>query len=184
MVGFSHTSVKWTINILILACFLIAFYRLVGIPFESTSPYLARGSSISLAGVNWSANHKTLVMAVRPGCPWCTASAQFYLDILHSNSAKTFHIVSISPDTVQNTRSYLQKLHLNIEDIRQVEFELLGIQGTPTLILVDRNGHIESTWIGKLSPRKEAEVFQALTVTRISSNDANPIHRTAKGSAL
>jgi hypothetical protein len=39
----------------------------------------------------------------------------------------------------------------------------LKVSGTPTLILVDRNGSVLGVWIGKLKPEAESAVLSAVT---------------------
>jgi len=151
----------------LLAAFLFALYRFIGIGSLTVTQSLQNGSAIELAGVDWTANRRTPVIAVRPGCPWCTASAVFYRDILHSNSTNAFHVLAISPYSVQKTAIYLRSLGVNVGDVRQADLNSLGVQGTPTLVLVNQRGHIESTWIGQLSPEIEGEVFRHLGVDRI-----------------
>lgn len=39
---------------------------------------------------------------------------------------------------------------------------VLGIRGTPTLILVDATGNVRKVWIGKLPTEKESDVLDEL----------------------
>ena len=65
---------------------------------------------------------------------------------------------------MDETVKYLKGLGVAIEDVRQARFRNLDIEGTPTLILVDQDGRVESKWLGKLSPQREVEVFRAIGV--------------------
>lgn len=38
----------------------------------------------------------------------------------------------------------------------------LGVQGTPTLLLLDDSGTVLQTWVGKLTPEREQAVLSAL----------------------
>jgi thioredoxin-related protein len=38
----------------------------------------------------------------------------------------------------------------------------LGVQGTPTLILVNQDGKVEQSWAGKLPPEQETEVLKRI----------------------
>jgi len=51
---------------------------------------------------------------------------------------------------------------VGISDVRQAALSSLGARGTPTLILVNNNGIITDSWVGMLSPEKEAEVWTRL----------------------
>ena len=38
----------------------------------------------------------------------------------------------------------------------------IGVEGTPTLLLVDESGKVIASWVGKLGPDQEAAVFARL----------------------
>jgi hypothetical protein len=48
-----------------------------------------------------------------------------------------------------------------VSDVRQAAFSTLRVAGTPTLLLVDRAGRVTRTWVGKLRPDAENDVFAA-----------------------
>jgi hypothetical protein len=49
-----------------------------------------------------------------------------------------------------------------LRTIRQAPPSSLGVQGTPTLLLVNKEGVITSSWRGKLPSEKELEVMARL----------------------
>jgi rhodanese-related sulfurtransferase len=57
-------------------------------------------------------------------------------------------------------------MNVDISEVRQIALSNLKVQATPTLILVDSSGRVMASWVGKLSPKREEEVFQKLAVVR------------------
>ena len=51
-----------------------------------------------------------------------------------------------------------------IREIRHGDLETLGIRATPTLLIVDGKGAVQSAWTGKLNLSQEKEVFAKLAV--------------------
>ena len=132
------------------------------------------GALLTLPNTDWGANHYTLVVALQAGCQWCEASADFYRDLVRSNSGTAFHTVAVLPQTVPQATSFLRSINVKFTDVRQLDLFRLGVQSTPTLILVDNSGHVDSTWIGKLSPKQEETVFDKLGVTRVEDHSSQP----------
>jgi hypothetical protein len=124
------------------------------------------GSTIAVPGMDWAASERTLILALQVSCPYCKQSMAFYRSLLRTASPATLHIVAILPDTVQESKAYLEGSALPITDIRQINLESLGIAGTPTLLIVNRQGRIEDSWAGKLSRQQEDRVFNRLHLRR------------------
>jgi hypothetical protein len=124
-----------------------------------------RGSEVTLPGLNWAANGRTLILALQVSCPYCKQSMSFYRSILQSGAGK-FHSVAVLPDVVEDSTAYLARSALSITDIRQANLDSMGITGTPTILIVDRQGKVDASWTGKLSTEREEEVFRKLNIHR------------------
>jgi len=71
-------------------------------------------------------------------------------------------LIAVLPQSVEAGRKYLSDLGITVDDIRQAQPSSLGVQGTPTLLLVNKDGVITSSWRGKLPPERELEVIAHL----------------------
>jgi hypothetical protein len=174
----------WVLNVLtvVVALFLVGMAaRHYLAPNQDLNPALRHGALVSLSGINWAEQGRTLVIAMQVGCHWCEESADFYRDILASNSKNTFHAVAVLPQSALESKVFLDSLGVHFSDLRQAEIRTLGVSGTPTLILVDRTGHVESSWVGKLLSEQENAVFKELGVKRVS---AGPGDKTPMSGAL
>jgi len=136
------------------------------------------GTKVELPGINWDEKEGTLVLFLQAGCRYCEASMPFYRDLLAANQSKGFKAVLAFPQSGAAGRAYLASHHLDISDIRQTEFRGLGVEGTPTMLLVGRDGRVLASWVGKLSAKEERSVFDRLHLTRVTrsaSNDSSEV---------
>lgn len=124
------------------------------------SENIKTGTKISLPDIDWSKNDKNLVLALSTTCRYCTESVPFYQKITqqkvgHNNA----RMIAALPQTVDEARRYLSEHNFFADEVRQVSLDDISVQGTPTLILVDRTGAVIESWVGKLPAEKEAEVI-------------------------
>jgi hypothetical protein len=130
------------------------------------------GAKVPLAGVDWSKNGNTLLLALATGCHFCSESAPFYQRIAREVSKRNdVRVISLFPQGEANGREYLSKLGVPISDVRQASFEDIGVAGTPALILVNSSGVAAGVWMGQLPADKEIEVFAAIGNPRASPQE-------------
>src|SRR6266446_3420200 len=119
-------------------------------PTTATSA-LIPGTKLSLPGVNWKANGRTLVMALSTECHFCTESAAFYRRVAQERAnMENLRLLAVLPQPVTEGQEYLKKLGMTLDDIKQIQLDSIGINGTPTLILADSQGNVADSWRGKL----------------------------------
>jgi len=121
---------------------------------------MSGGTNLSSLGIDWKQNKQTLVLAISSTCHFCTDSATFYQTLIQNK--KDTRIVAVLPQTVAEGKSYLQKLGVSVDEVRQLPLDKIGVRGTPTLMLINASGAVADSWIGKLSPDKEADVLKRL----------------------
>src|SRR5260370_10840706 len=128
-------------------------------PIQAIQP----GTHLSLPGVDWKANGRTLVLALSTQCHFCTESAPFYQGVAQERAKNSnLRLVAVFPQPIQEGQKYLKELGVNVDDVRQSQLETLGVSGTPTLIMANNQGIVDDSWHGKLSSDKEAEVLRRL----------------------
>jgi thioredoxin-related protein len=71
-------------------------------------------------------------------------------------------LVAVLPQPTNEGRYYLEKLGVFVDEVKQLPLESIGVQGTPTLMLLDRSGTVTKSWIGRLPPEREQTVLSAL----------------------
>jgi thioredoxin-related protein len=153
------------IVVAVLVCFVVVKTYLLGGPArpqqQAQSP--AIGSKVSVPDVDWGKNGRTLVLVLQKGCHFCAESASFYQRLVRDTAGREgLRLVAVLPQKVEEGKQYLNDLGIRIDEVRQASSNDLGVQGTPTLLLVDNSGAVTESWVGKLPPDKEAEVLNRL----------------------
>jgi hypothetical protein len=121
------------------------------------------GAQIELQGVEWARGDRTLLLVVSQGCRFCTESARFYRRLAREASERGgVQLVAVVPQDVATGRGYLKELGVDIGEVHSAPLDTLGVQGTPTLILVDRAGRVVDSWAGQLPPDREEQVVEGL----------------------
>jgi hypothetical protein len=121
------------------------------------------GKAISLPDTDWKRSDQTLVLVLSTGCIYCTESASFYKELAQKRAKQgNTSFVAVLPQPVDASRKYLSDLGIAVDDVRQLPPNSIGVRGTPTLLLVNKDGVVTDSWRGKLSPDKELEVMARL----------------------
>ncbi len=115
--------------------------------------------------IDWSRHRRTLVLALNSGCHFCQDSAPFYQRLAQAQRPGTddVEIVALFPNAPEAVRQLMKDEGLAFRSVSAVPLEKLGITGFPTLLLVGRDGRVERTWLGLLTPREELEVLSAVS---------------------
>ena len=120
------------------------------------------GKAISLPDTDWKRSDQTFVFVLSTGCHFCTESAPFYKQVVQKRKQGSTRLIAVLPQGVEEGRKYLGDLGIAVDEVRQATPSSLGVRGTPTLLLVNKDGVITSSWRGKLPTEKEAEVMARL----------------------
>jgi hypothetical protein len=116
-----------------------------------------------LPGYSWNSYPKTLVIAIRRGCPYCDASMPFYRRLGEQEKTNMIraHVLVVMPNDASSGGSLLSTNDVEVQAIFGQRLGALKVAGTPTVLLVDSNGHIERTWVGQLPSAAEKDVMNA-----------------------
>lgn len=126
---------------------------------ESANTANVKEQRIQLPGVDWSNNEQTLVLALSSTCHFCTESAAFYRLI---RERARVHTIAVLPQNTDEARNYLSELGVQVDEVLQAPLGSIAVGGTPTVMLVSRDGTVIRTWLGKLPPDLEKEVLSSV----------------------
>lgn len=112
----------------------------------------------------------TLLMFLNSRCGYCTASMPFYgrLKEERDRHSASVRLAALSAEPQEVLDNYLSQHQVKLDStiaLSPVQFLEFRVRGTPTLILVDKEGVVRSAWIGRLDPAQEAEVMAAMERT-------------------
>lgn len=127
-----------------------------------TQDLIKTGSKLSLPDYDWSKSNEHLVLVLQTKCHFCSESATFYQRLLKETAGGSIEAVAVLPEDKNESGRYLNDLGLLVREVKQVNFSLLGIKATPTILLVDSAGVVIDVWTGKLPPDKESEVLERM----------------------
>lgn len=159
-----------TTNIVVILFAVVAIGVLVKNYFApqgvKTSVAIKKGGVFpEIAGVDYKKTPRTLILALNVDCRYCTRSVPFYNSLVRARQENTDQVNIVAAFINKDSalvNSYLDEKQLSVQAIAGVDLDKLGIQSTPTLILVDRAGKVLDSWSGELQPEVEREVFAAL----------------------
>lgn len=118
-------------------------------------------SQTALKDINWAGNKNTLVLGLQTTCHFCTDSGPFFQKLTAAASGNT-KIVAVLPQSVEESKQYLSKLGVNVDEIRTAPLSAINVSGTPTMMLVNDKGVVKKVWVGKLPEDKQTEVLSAI----------------------
>ena len=123
----------------------------------------------AVEGLDLSSAPRTLLMALREDCTYCKASQPFYRRLSASvakSSSGAVRLVVVTTDDSDQMLEHLTAGQVRVDQVVTVPFgALMHIPGMPMLVLADSGGKVHKVWRGRLSPKDEAGVIEALGLT-------------------
>jgi thioredoxin-related protein len=124
------------------------------------------GRWVFLEGMDWSKSDQTLVMFLSTTCSYCKKSEVFYRQLTSEPiDHKKVRLIAVFPQPSKDGKEYLDRTGIRVDDVRQRVANDLKVKGTPTLVLVNRDGIAMNEWEGLLTATQEAEVMTHLGLT-------------------
>jgi len=134
-------------------------------PADAEGPRLEQGFRMPpVPGYEWRSHGKTLVLALRVGCPYCEASMDFYgrLVEIEKHRGAGVHLLAIYQEPAESISVHAPGRPRDLATLSGVSFPKLRIRSTPTVVLVDANGIAQRVWRGRLSPELENQLLLAI----------------------
>lgn len=143
----------------------------VGQPQRRADPV---GQKISLQGVDFSKSTQTLLLFLNTQCRYCQKSEPFYRRIrTEVTDHQQLRLIAVFPQSPEKSKKYLDDAGITLDDVRQLVPGDLVVKGTPTLLLVNREGIATKEWVGFLSPPEESDVVLLLGDKRETHRQTN-----------
>jgi rhodanese-related sulfurtransferase len=146
---------------------------------QNSAYTIAPNATLSITGISWADSERTVVIALKKECKYCSASAAFYRRLAAQIASQTnTRLIAVFPENESEGEAYLKQLDVPIQQLRYLSFSSLGITSVPALAVFDRNGVVTDMWVGKLSPLKESNVISKLNLEDTRSPDDWSINET------
>src|ERR1700694_4859712 len=136
-------------NIVVLVVALVVGYQFLVAPLSHRELIPKAGQKApEIAGYSWNKG-PTLVLALKKGCHFCEESMPFYrrLSTMQQAGQLNVRMMAVFPDVSTDVTEVMESQKLSIPAFPAVQLDMFRVSGTPTLILVDRNGKVVKPWI-------------------------------------
>ncbi|MEX2270146.1 MAG: hypothetical protein WD690_01655 [Vicinamibacterales bacterium] len=129
------------------------------------APPIAEGTRLRLHGDLLPVNAQaSLVLALSTNCQFCTESMGFYRQLAELDVVRDgrLGLSVVSIQTPDQMREYLDGHRVPVGPIVLLRQSGVSIQGTPTVLLVRRDGVVGKSWAGQLTPDEEEDLVKAV----------------------
>ena len=147
---------------IVATCLLVAVVVRREFRSQQTTSNAVIGRPLKIPGAEWPRSNNTIVIALSVSCHYCKDSAQFYRRIERESCQVGTSVEIVSPQDPATTRAFLESLDIHFQTIRTVRLSQIGVRGTPTILLIDREGKVVKTWFGALDQARQREVLSSL----------------------
>src|SRR5437762_1101595 len=108
-----------------LLCVVLVNSYIMPVPVQNpaiahaeTRKAIKRGDPVTLSGIDWQKNGRTLLLALSTNCHFCTQSGPFYQRVVREHGDT--QLVALVPQAAEEGQAYLRRLGVDIDDVRQI----------------------------------------------------------------
>lgn len=162
---FIQSKVNFAVNVGLLVAlatfgFCIARYALERHQFSNVS--LTAANEVRVEGVDLSKSIQNVIVFVDRSCKYCDLDAPFYQRLAKASQTQGVKVIFAFPHDLRDGKRYLAEKQIEPDEVVRLRFNQIGIQGTPTLMLLNREGGIIGKWTGELSAPVENYIVSIL----------------------
>lgn len=118
------------------------------------------GAKLEMSVIDWSKSERNLLIVLSTKCHFCSESMSFYQRLIERNAQdKSLRIIAALPQEVDEATKYLSEHKVMVDEVVKADPGEATVRGTPTILLVNKDGVVLQTWVGKLPLEKENEVL-------------------------
>jgi len=126
-------------------------------------PYLPGEAMTPMAGVDYHAADRTVLIFIRSTCNFCIRSVPFYqrLVTVRNQRGVSTQIIGAALTSDKGAEGFPAARGWSPD--RMIRFDLgqVKVKGVPTILVVDRQGKVQETWFGQLSEQQQGELMTA-----------------------
>jgi hypothetical protein len=123
------------------------------------------GSIVALPSVDFRRSRQNIVLVVSPDCSLCTNLEDFYERLRSVADRRHVPLIVVFPETTrenERTQNIVKEGNFAGGLVVRTDLRKLGIDGTPTVLVVDADGRITGLWVGRLLPEHERAMVARL----------------------
>ncbi len=156
----SEKHKEFVVNFLIIVAALAivwniwSYFRLNNV--NGNAP--AIGSEFRTTEFNPAGSQVNALIFLRSGCSFCDKSMPFYRRITQLSTTGKVKVIAFFDHNDLEASEYMKRSQLIDVGISRTDFDSLGIEGTPTFVLLDQSGKVLKSSVGKLNDKGEQEI--------------------------
>lgn len=124
-------------------------------------PIVTVGSPVQISSLHFNDRPLTLVLVSSPSCHFCLASKDFHKRLLAETSNFGVPLFMVVPDR-SLSKSYSSELGFSRDRIKEWKDLSVSVEGTPTLLALNRSGIVSELWLGQLRLEQERAVLELI----------------------
>jgi thiol-disulfide isomerase/thioredoxin len=130
-------------------------------PSGPASRYVQGEAVGALDGVDYGRADKTILIVFRSTCGYCIRSAPFYQELVErrNKSRSPVRIVAVAPASDDKAPSFPELQGWSPDYLARFQPGEFRIVGVPTVLIVDRQGRVQASWMGELSATEKEDVI-------------------------
>lgn len=160
------TKLEKITHVSLIAVCCVSLFILISARFRSAAlppalrPNLV-GQSLFLPGMDWHAAQLNVVLQISATCHFCNESMPFYQTLAAACKRKGTNVALVvsSQDAVPAIQDHLREKQVTVDKVLHSRAGDLGINATPTILVVNSQGIVKQAFVGKLDGYKEQEVL-------------------------
>jgi hypothetical protein len=123
------------------------------------------GESSAPSALRSAIDRPTMLLALQADCVVCKESSPFYRELVARNSREhLYDIVAAFPSKdSQRAERFIELQRLSFDRVVFSDLGAAGILGTPTLLVIDRNGRLAKRFVGGLNAKQQSELLALTT---------------------
>lgn len=146
-------AILLTSSAIAYSAFFRADARKPGEPRGTSGYRVGDNLTTVLPSVRFESARKTVIVAVRSTCRYCTESMDFYKQIVQA--ADPLSVVFVGTESQDEIRDYLEKHGVRAVQIVTVNAQAFKLAGTPTLLVANSSGVVVSVKEGRLKSSED-----------------------------
>lgn len=128
---------------------------------SSVHPLLTVGTQVSISGYDFGISPKTLLLGTAPNCRFSKENKPFHEMLVRHARENGVRILVVAPVS-DTSSSFTASFQGPLTTIQQRNLALLGLSGTPTILILNQHSQITGIWQGHLGPVSQNAVLARL----------------------
>jgi rhodanese-related sulfurtransferase/predicted DCC family thiol-disulfide oxidoreductase YuxK len=160
-----RNKVNFAVNVAMLvalATFAFCIARYTMSRYQFSEALLTADNVVHLEGVDLSKSEQNIVVFLDKSCKFCNLDVPFYQRLAKESQTHDVNLIVAFPHDLREGQQYLAENQIGPDKVVRLHFNQLGVQGTPTIMILNRRGGIIAKWSGELSAPLEDYIVSIL----------------------